>query len=136
MAYQLVIVESSAKSKTIQKYLNQLNTTPFKVVASFGHIVDLPRKTIGVNTDSWEIEYTSIPDKKKLIADLKKLVKDASMVYLAADPDREGEAIAWHLKNQLNLKKYKRITFHEITPKAIKDALNHPRELDQPLIDA
>lgn len=136
MAYQLVIVESSAKSKTIQKYLNQLNTTPFKVVASFGHIVDLPRKTIGVDTDSWEIEYTSIPDKKKLIADLKKLVKDASMVYLAADPDREGEAIAWHLKNQLNLKKYKRITFHEITPKAIKDALNHPRELDQPLIDA
>lgn len=139
MAYQLVIVESSAKSKTIQKYLNQLSIAkkqPFKVVPSFGHIVDLPRKTIGVDTDSWDIEYTSIPDKKKLITDLKKLVKDASMVYLAADPDREGEAIAWHLKNQLKLKNYQRITFHEITPKAIEEALKHPRELDQPLIDA
>lgn len=136
MAYQLVIVESSAKSKTIQKYLNQLNTTPFKVVASFGHVVDLPRKTIGVDTNSWEIEYTSIPDKKKTLAELKKLVKDASMIYLASDPDREGEAIAWHLKNELKLKKYQRITFHEITPKAIKEALKHPRELDKPLIDA
>ena len=136
MSYQLVIVESSAKSKTIQKYLNQLNTTPFKVVASFGHVVDLPRKTMGVDTNSWDIEYTSMPDKKKTLSELKKLAKDASMVYLASDPDREGEAIAWHLKNELKLKKYQRITFHEITPKAIKDALNHPRDLDQPLIDA
>lgn len=136
MAYQLVIVESSAKSKTIQKYLNQLNTTPFKVVASFGHVVDLPRKTIGIDTNSWEIEYTSMPDKKKTLTELKKLAKDASMVYLASDPDREGEAIAWHLKNELKLKKYHRITFHEITPKAIKEALNHPRELDLPLIEA
>ena len=75
MSYQLVIVESSAKSKTIQKYLNQLNTTPFKVVASFGHVVDLPRKTMGVDTNSWEIEYTSMPDKKKDIGRTQKTCK-------------------------------------------------------------
>jgi len=140
MAYNLVIVESASKSKTIQKYLNQSdiakNLGEFKVVASLGHIIDLPQKTLGVNTDTWILDYTPIEQKKKVIQQLKGLVKDAKMVYLAADPDREGEAIAWHLKNHLKPKKYKRITFHEITPRAIEEALLNPRDLDIHLIAA
>jgi len=139
MAYNLVIVESASKSKTIQKYLNESALGGvFKVVACFGHIIDLPLKTLGVNTRTWEIDYTPIDQKKKVIAQLKGLVKEAAMVYLAADPDREGEAIAWNLKNHLKLKAggYKRITFHEITPRAIAEAMAAPRDLDIALINA
>ena len=141
MSYNLVIVESASKSKTIQKYLNESaigGGSVFKVVACFGHIIDLPLKTLGVNTCTWEIDYTPIDQKKKVIAQLKGLVKDAKMVYLAADPDREGEAIAWNLRNHLKLKAggYKRITFHEITPRAIAEAMAAPRDLDIALINA
>lgn len=140
MVSNLIIVESASKSKTIQKYLNQSDVAKklgsFKVVASLGHIVDLPRKTLGIDPTTWEMEYVPIEQKKKVIQQLKKEVKAVDMVYLAADPDREGEAIAWHVKNTFKPKKYKRITFHEITPKAIDYALQHPRDLDEALIDA
>jgi len=140
MTEHLVIVESSSKSKTIQKYLSQSKIAQkigkFKVVASLGHIVDLPTKGLGINTDTWELTYEPLDKKKKLISDLRKLAKEAKKVYIASDPDREGEAIAWHLKNTLHIKNGTRITFHEITPKAIEDALLAPRDLDQSLIDA
>ncbi len=140
MAEHLVIVESSSKSKTIQKYLAQSKVAQkigkFKVVASLGHIVDLPVKELGVDTDQWKLTYEPIAKKDKLIRDLRKMAKDAKQVYLASDPDREGEAIAWHLQNTLKIKDGMRITFHEITPKAIEAALLQPRKLDMPLIDA
>lgn len=140
MAEHLVIVESSSKSKTIQKYLAQSKVAQqigkFKVVASLGHIVDLPVKELGVNTEEWKLSYEPIAKKDKLIRDLRKMAKDAKKVYLASDPDREGEAIAWHLQNTLKIKDGVRITFHEITPKAIENALLQPRKLDIPLIDA
>lgn len=136
----LVIVESASKSKTIQGYLNRPEISKkfgdFKVMASLGHVVDLPMKTLGVNVDSWTLEYEPLDTKKKVLQNLKKAVKEATMVYLAADPDREGEAIAWHLKDVLKPKKYKRITFHEITPRAILEALEHPRDLNTALIEA
>lgn len=140
MSKHVVIVESSSKSKTIQKYLAQSKIAQgigsFTVIASLGHIVDLPKNTLGIDTSTWQLDYIPIATKKSTISNLKKAVKDAQQVYLASDPDREGEAIAWHLSKVLKIKNIKRIVFHEITPKAIEEAITHPRGLDMALIEA
>jgi DNA topoisomerase-1 len=143
LAKALVIVESPAKAKTINKYLGR----EFDVEASLGHVKDLPKKTLGVDVDNdFETEYTVIPGKEKVLGRLKKLARTASAIYLAPDPDREGEAIAAHLAQELTdgagKKKKKngipvhRVTFNEITKKAVQEAFEHPREIDQNLVDA
>jgi DNA topoisomerase-1 len=144
----LVIVESPAKAKTIQKYLGK----GFTVEASLGHVKDLPKSTLGVDVDNdFETEYIVIPGKEKVLAKLKKLALSADSIYLAPDPDREGEAIAAHLAEELGegpkAKKKKkkkddeperirRVTFNEITQRAVKEAFEHPRAIDQHLVDA
>lgn len=134
MSKNLVIVESPAKAKTIQKYLGK----DFEVKSSFGHIRDLPKKGMGINLDTFTPDYEVSPDKKKLVAELKASVKKAEMVWLASDEDREGEAIAWHLAQELKLKEEntKRIVFHEITKNAILKAIENPRKIDQNLVNA
>jgi len=135
MAKNLVIVESPAKAKTIEKYLGK----DYVVKSSFGHIRDLAKKNLGVNVESdFRPVYEVDPDKKKLIADLKKAAKTADTVWLASDEDREGEAIAWHLAEALKLdpENTKRIVFHEITKTAILNAIENPREIDYNLVDA
>lgn len=134
MAKNLVIVESPAKAKTIQKYLGK----DFEVKSSFGHIRDLPKKGMGINLETFTPDYQVSADKKKVVTDLKSAVKKAEMVWLASDEDREGEAIAWHLADELKLKSEntKRIVFHEITKNAILKAIENPREIDQNLVDA
>lgn len=135
MAKNLVIVESPAKAKTIEKFLGK----EFKVQSSFGHIADLPSKELGVDVDGdFTPKYTVSTDKKKLVAELKKEAKKAEMVWLASDEDREGEAIAWHLAEELDLKKEntKRIVFHEITKTAILKAIENPRQIDYNLVNA
>ena len=135
MAKNLVIVESPAKAKTIEKFLGK----DFKVQSSFGHIADLPSKELGVDVDGdFTPKYIVSSDKKKLVADLKKEAKKAEMVWLASDEDREGEAIAWHLAEELDLKKEntKRIVFHEITKTAILKAIENPRQIDYNLVNA
>lgn len=134
----VVIVESGAKAKTIQKHLESLYPErSFQVLACFGHIRDLPEKQMGVDPSTWIVDYVDA-DKKGVIPRLKQATKDASMVYLASDPDREGEAIAYHLKERLRLKPktYKRVTFHEITRDALARAFQNPRDIDMPLVDA
>jgi DNA topoisomerase-1 len=150
----LVIVESPTKAKTIEKYLGK----GFTVEASMGHIMDLPKSTLGVDTENdFEPEYVVIPGKEKILAKLKKLAASADAIYLAPDPDREGEAIAFHLASELgengNGKKAKkakklkkgevepppriqRVTFNEITKRAVQAAFEHPRAIDQNLVDA
>ena len=135
MPKNLVIVESPAKAKTIEKFLG----TDFKVVSSYGHISDLPDKELGVDVDkNFTPKYRVSSDKKKVVSELKKLAKTSDTVWLASDEDREGEAIAWHLSNVLELEdaKTKRIVFNEITQSAIKHAISHPRNIDQNLVDA
>ena len=135
MAKNLVIVESPAKAKTIEKILGK----DFLVKSSFGHIADLAKKDFGVDIENgFKPTYEISADKKKVVADLKKEAKKAETVWLAADEDREGEAIAWHLFNQLGLKKEntKRIVFHEITKTAILNAIENPREIDIHLVNA
>jgi DNA topoisomerase-1 len=135
MAKNLVIVESPAKAKTIEKFLGK----DFKVESSFGHIADLPSKVLGVDVeDTFNPTYEVSADKKALVKKLKSLAKKAEMVWLASDEDREGEAIAWHLAESLNLdkEKTKRIVFHEITKTAIKKAVENPRTIDYDLVDA
>ena len=135
MAKNLVIVESPAKAKTIEKYLG----ADFKVVSSHGHISDLPDKELGVDVEkNFMPKYTVSSDKKKLVSELKTLAKKSNTVWLASDEDREGEAIAWHLSNVLELQKEntKRIVFNEITKTAIQHAIKHPRQIDQNLVDA
>ena len=135
MAKNLVIVESPAKAKTIEKYLG----ADFKVVSSYGHISDLPDKELGVDVKrNFLPKYTVSSDKKKLVSELKTLAKKSNTVWLASDEDREGEAIAWHLSNVLELQKEntKRIVFNEITKTAIQHAIEHPRQIDQNLVDA
>lgn len=132
---KLVIVESPAKAKTIEKYLG----SGYKVVASMGHLRDLPKSTLGVDLDNdFEPQYIPVKDKHELISTLKKEAGSANLVYLATDPDREGEAISWHLKQLLGLQdeKAKRVTFNEITRNVILDSINNPREIDQNLVDA
>ena len=135
MAKNLLIVESPAKAKTINNYLGK----DFIVKSSFGHIRDLEKKNLGVNTEGdFRPIYEISPDKKKIVAELKKLTKEAETVWLASDEDREGEAIAWHLAETLKLdkEKTKRIVFHEITKTAILGAIENPRGIDYNLVDA
>lgn len=136
MAFKyLVIVESPAKAKTIEKYLGR----NYKVVASLGHIRDLPKSRMGVDFENdYEPDYITIRGKGPVIKDLKKHAKKAEKIYLAADPDREGEAIAWHLSFILGLDKEEknRVVFNEITKDAVKNALKNPRHLDEDLIDS
>jgi DNA topoisomerase I len=147
LAKGLVIVESPAKAKTIQKYLGK----GYAVEASLGHVKDLPKSTLGVDIDNdFETEYIVIPGKEKVVAKLKKMASGADTIYLAPDPDREGEAIAAHLAEELGdgAKKKKRkkhetaderirrVTFNEITQRAVREAFEHPRAIDQHLVDA
>ncbi|MDR7209430.1 type I DNA topoisomerase [Flavobacterium piscis] len=135
MAKNLVIVESPAKAKTIEKFLG----SDFQVESSYGHIADLPSKEIGVDVENgFKPKYEVSPDKKALVSKLKALSKNAEMVWLASDEDREGEAISWHLAEELKLdsKKTKRIVFHEITKSAILKAIENPREIDYNLVNA
>ena len=135
MAKNLVIVESPAKAKTIEKFLGK----EYKVASSFGHIVDLPSKELGVDVEGdFKPKYVVPSDKKKLVKELKEMAAKAEMVWLASDEDREGEAIAWHLFESLGLTedKTKRIVFHEITKSAILKAIANPRSIDYNLVNA
>ena len=135
MAKNLVIVESPAKAKTIEKFLGN----DFKVASSFGHISDLPSKDLGVNVDGdFKPKYEISKDKKTVVKNLKDLADKSDTVWLASDEDREGEAIAWHLFRLLKLdeNKARRIVFNEITESAIKNAIENPRAIDYNLVDA
>jgi DNA topoisomerase-1 len=135
MAKNLVIVESPAKAKTIEKFLGK----DFQVESSYGHISDLPSKELGINVEGdFSPKYIVSEDKKPVVKKLKSLAKKAETVWLASDEDREGEAIAWHLKEQLGLKdeNTKRIVFHEITKNAILKAVENPRDIDYNMVNA
>src|SRR2546425_7128899 len=142
MAKNLVVVESPAKAKTINKYLG----SDFLVKASIGHIKDLPSKGLGVDIqNNFQPTYEVIPDSrkrnnKKIVAELKKAAKESEAIYLAADPDREGEAICQHLAEEIVPKKPKkphfRVMFNEITKRAVNEAFEHPRKIDANLVDA
>ncbi|HUG53079.1 MAG TPA: type I DNA topoisomerase [Vicinamibacteria bacterium] len=136
MAKNLVIVESPAKARTINKYLGK----DFQVKASMGHVRDLPKKKLGVDVKKgFAAEYEILPTRKKILDELKAAAKDAEAVYLAADPDREGEAICWHLSEALGVrskKKFRRVVFNEITKKAIEEAFKNPGEVDERKVDA
>src|ERR1700722_5949553 len=134
MGKTLVVVESPAKAKTIKKYLG----AGYDVVASKGHIKDLPKK-MGVDVEhGFQETYEIIPTKEKNVAELKAAALGADEVLLATDPDREGEAIAWHVAEELNqdTKKAKRVEFHEITKKGVRHGIDNPRKLDKNLYDA
>ena len=131
----LVIVESPSKAKTIGKYLGP----GYEVKASMGHVRDLPKSKIGVDIEGGFVpQYQPIKGKEDVISDLKKAAKKSGRVYLATDPDREGEAISWHLKELLDIPDDKtyRVTFNEITKKVVNDSIAAPRAIDQNLVDA
>ncbi len=130
----LVIVESPAKAKTIGKYLGP----GFEVKASMGHIRDLPKSKLGVDVSTFEPDYENIKDKADVIKELRRSAKASDKIYLATDPDREGEAISWHLQSVLGVPKEKtcRVTFNEITQKVVKESIANPRDIDQDLVDA
>lgn len=131
----MVIVESPTKQKTISKILGN----EYIVRSSFGHVRDLPSKDIGVDIDhNFTPTYVPVEKAKRLLKELEPLAKNASEIYLATDPDREGEAIAWHLVELLKIPqdRYQRIYFHEITPAAIKESFSHARKIDLNLVDA
>lgn len=134
--YNLVIVESPTKAKTLSRFLD----SSFRIESSFGHIRDLPQSKLGVDVENnFEPLYEIVPKKKKRVSELKAALSGAKNIFLATDPDREGEAIAWHLLYALKPKKdqeIKRIVFHEITESALKEALTHPRGIDNNLVDA
>jgi DNA topoisomerase I len=138
MSKALVVVESPSKAKTINKYLG----SDYKVVASVGHIKDLPKKGIGIDFDNnFEPTYEVIPGKEKIIRELKSAAKAAEMIYVATDPDREGEAIGWHLKEELegrgkSRKTVRRVLFNEITKKAIQESFKNPTDIDENLVNA
>ena len=135
MAKNLVIVESPAKAKTIQKFLG----SNYEVIASNGHVRDLPKSQLGVDIEhGFEPKYITIRGKGDLVSRLKKEAHKVDRVYLATDPDREGEAISWHLAHVLNLPEQttKRITFNEITKDAVRKSLKQARGIDQNLVDA
>lgn len=135
MPNKLVIVESPSKAKTIKKYLGD----DYDVIASQGHIIDLPSSKFGVDIENnFKPEYKTMKGKAKIVKDIKEKAKNKEKIYLATDPDREGEAIAWHLKNVLNIDDSDkcRITFNEITKTAVKSAVEHPRKVDNNLVDA
>src|SRR5437660_9312537 len=131
----LVIVESPAKARTINKYLGP----DFEVTASKGHVRDLPKSRFGIDIENgWAPTYRTLDDRKDVLAALKKQVAKADTVYLAPDPDREGEAIAWHLKEALGLDddKTRRVTFNEITKRAVQEAFSHPGQIDMDKVRA
>src|SRR6187549_153326 len=135
MSKNLVIVESPAKAKTIEGYLGK----DFTVKSSFGHVRDLASKGLAIDVaNNFAPEYEVSADKKALVAELRKLAKESDVVWLATDEDREGEAISWHLYETLGLDKKdtKRITFNEITKGAILKAIENPRQINKPLVDA
>jgi DNA topoisomerase-1 len=136
MAKALVVVESPAKAKTINKYLGR----DYKVVASMGHVRDLPKSKLGVDIeDGFEPSYEVIASRKKVLKELKDEAKKASEIFVATDPDREGEAIGWHLAEELgssNRKKIRRLMFNEITKKGVLTALDHPTQIDKKMVDA
>ena len=136
MAKSLVVVESPAKAKTINKYLGR----NYKVVASMGHVRDLPKSKLGVDIeDGFEPSYEVIASRKKVLKELKDAAKDAETIFVATDPDREGEAIGWHLAEELgsgNKKKIRRLMFNEITKKGVLAALEHPTEINKQMVDA
>ena len=132
---KLLIVESPSKAETIKKYLGK----DYKVMASVGHIIDLPKSQLGVDVDNgFEPRYITIRGKGDLLSKLKKEAKNASKVYLATDPDREGEAISWHLANALSIDPASccRVTFNEVTKTAVKAAVKAPRSIDMDLVNA
>ena len=132
---KLVIVESPSKAKTIGKYLGRT----YKVVASLGHVRDLPKSRMGVEIDNnYKPDYISIRGKGDVIKELRRDAKNAKAVYLASDPDREGEAIAWHVSNLLKMddSEKNRVTFNEITKDAVKEAFKEPRTINMDLVDA
>ena len=134
MAKYLVIVESPAKVKTVKKYLG----ANYEVAASMGHVRDLPKSRLGIDVEhDFEPKYITIRGKGELLASLRKAAKKADKVYLATDPDREGEAISWHLSIALNLdeNKMRRITFNEITKSAVKASIKQARDIDMNLVD-
>jgi DNA topoisomerase-1 len=129
----LIIVESPTKANTIKKFLGKDKN----VLSSYGHIRDLPKSKIGIDVDNdFEISYVIPTKARKNFNLLKKEAEKSDITYIATDPDREGEAIAWHLVEALDLKKYKRISFHEITKTAIENALSHPGEININLVNA
>ncbi|MEG0035077.1 MAG: toprim domain-containing protein, partial [Oscillospiraceae bacterium] len=131
----LVIVESPAKAKTIEKYLGP----NYSVVASMGHLRDLPKSTMGVDIENgFEPDYQPVKGREEVIADLQKRADNAGIVYLATDPDREGEAISWHLKEMLSLSddRARRVTFNEITKKVVNESIAAPRDIDIDLVNA
>jgi DNA topoisomerase-1 len=135
MAKSLVIVESPAKAKTINKYLGR----DYKVIASMGHVRDLPKSKLGVDVDdNFAPVYEPLASRKKVLTELRAAAKEASDIYLATDPDREGEAIGWHLAEELGTKKKKihRLMFNEITKKAVQEAMKHPGTIDLKMVDA
>ncbi|MBQ2382968.1 MAG: type I DNA topoisomerase, partial [Oscillospiraceae bacterium] len=133
-ASNLVIVESPSKAKTIGKYLGP----DFTVKASMGHLRDLPKSTMGVDLETFDPHYIPVKGKEELIRELKAAAAQVDTVYLATDPDREGEAISWHLKELLGLpdEKAHRVTFNEITQKVVTEAIRSPRDIDGDLVDA
>jgi DNA topoisomerase-1 len=134
MPKALVIVESPAKAKTINKYLGR----DYKVVASMGHVRDLPKNKLGVDVDAdFEPDYVVIPTRAKVVKELKEAAKSVGEIFVATDPDREGEAIGWHLAEELGAKrKVHRLMFNEITKKAILEAVKHPGDIDMRMVDA
>src|SRR5699024_5880337 len=135
MAKYLVIVESPAKAKTIERYLGK----NYKVTASMGHVIDLPKSQMGVDVENeYKPKYITIRGKCPILKELRKEAKKAEKIYLAADPDREGEAIAWHLAHALKIDENSdcRVVFNEITKDAIKASFKQPRKLDHDLIHA
>ncbi|MBL6722983.1 MAG: type I DNA topoisomerase [Candidatus Margulisbacteria bacterium] len=134
MSKHLVIVESPAKAKTIEKYLG----SDYSVMACYGHVRDLPSENMGVDMTTFEPTYEVLADKKKLISDIKKKAKGADCIWLATDPDREGEAIAWHVQHSINVpqEKLKRIVFNEITKSAVLAAIERPRSINLALVNA
>src|SRR5258706_3832172 len=136
MAKSLVVVESPAKAKTINKYLGR----DYKVMASMGHVRDLPKSKLGVDVDEdFEPTYEVIASRKKVLKELKDEAKKATTIFMATDPDREGEAIGWHLAEELgatNRKKIRRLMFNEITKKGVLAALDKPMDIDRKMVDA
>ena len=135
MSKNLVIVESPAKARTVGRFLGK----NFEAVASMGHVRDLPKKNLEISeNEDFKPKYLVIADKRKIVSELKKASSNAETVYLATDPDREGEAIAWHLIEaaKIDVLKVKRVVFHEITESAVKEAFDNTRDIDTNLVDA
>ena len=135
MTKKLVVVESPAKARTLGKIMG----SHYTIKASMGHVRDLPKKVLGVDVDNgFTPEYVVPPNKKPLLKEIKEAASKAADVYLATDPDREGEAISWHLIEAAKLRQSRtyRVVFHEITEQAIKDAFKHPRQINMDLVNA